>query len=332
MDYDTYEDLQGLWLDLEAALALVLTHPGQVSDFAHKIDQLDAWLQELLAHDSDAGLYLMYQLAARSGTGYSAAHALVSATLSHLLAQSYRLPQDERDALVRAALTMNIGMTQLQDQLALQHERPSAAQQEAIRVHASEGRLLLERLQITNGLWLEVVALHHINTEAHIPLLQQPPAERLARLLATVDRYAAMISPRRTRTGRSVAESVQMVTGPQSQLYQKAGEALVHCVGMYPPGVFVALSDQTVAMVLRRKNQPNRPQVAKLLDERKYPFAEPQILQLDEHPQLRITHSLPSAEVHPMLDARSLLHLGMLMTSTTPALRKMTNTPGQQHP
>ena len=143
MDYDTYEDLQGLWSDLEAALALVLTHPGQVSDVPQKVLQLDAWLQELMAHDSDAGLYLMYQLAAASTpVGYSASHALVCATLSHLLAQSYRLPTLERDALVHAALTMNIGMTQLQNQLALQRERPSAAQQEAIRVHAVEGRNL----------------------------------------------------------------------------------------------------------------------------------------------------------------------------------------------
>lgn len=86
-------------------------------------------------------------------------------------------------------------MTQLQDQLALQRERPSAAQQEAIRMHPVEGRRLLERMQITNGLWLDVVTLHHINTPPQLPLLQQQAAERLARLLATVDRYAAMISP-----------------------------------------------------------------------------------------------------------------------------------------
>ena len=205
MDYDTYEDLQGLWADLEAALALVLTHPAQVGNFEAKVLQLDAWLQELLAHDRDAGLYLMYQLASSSHTGYSAAHALVCATLSHILAGTYHLPPQERDALVRAALTMNIGMTQLQDQLALQRERPSAAQQEAIRMHPVEGRRLLERMQITNGLWLDVVTLHHINIPPQLPLLQQQAAERLARLLATVDHYAAMISPRRSRAGRSVA-------------------------------------------------------------------------------------------------------------------------------
>jgi hypothetical protein len=330
MDYDTYEDLQGLWSDLEAALALVLTHPAQVSDVPQKVLQLDAWLQELMAHDSDSGLYLMYQLAAGTTVGYSAAHALVCATLSHLLAQSYRLPQVERDALVRAALTMNIGMTQLQNQLALQRERPSAAQQEAIRVHAVEGRRLLERMKVTDKLWLDVVTLHHIHVEPTLPLLDQPPAERLARLLATVDRYAAMISPRRTRVGRTVAESIQIVTGPRSKLYEKAGEALKHCVGYYPPGVFVALSDGTTAVVLRRSSIPGKPQVAKLLDARQYPLAQPEIIMLTNQEVLHITHSLPAAEVRTKVDARSLMRLGALMTGSTPKLRQVTHTPGQR--
>lgn len=329
MDYDTYEDLQGLWADLEAALALVLTHPAQVGNFEAKVLQLDAWLQELLAHDRDAGLYLMYQLASSSHTGYSAAHALVCATLSHILADTYHLPPQERDALVRAALTMNIGMTQLQDQLALQRERPSAAQQEAIRMHPVEGRRLLERMQITNGLWLDVVTLHHINIPPQLPLLQQQAAERLARLLATVDRYAAMINPRRSRAGRSVAESVHVITGPSSQLYQKAGDALLHSVGMYPPGVFIALNDETTAVVMRRTAQPHQPQIAKLLDARKLPFAQPQILLLTQEPQLRITHSLSSSEVRPFLDTQSLLHLGALMTNSTPSFQQITQTPGQ---
>ncbi len=327
---DAYEDLQGLWSDLEAALSLLLLHPGQVSDIEQKILQIDRWVQELMEHDTDAGLFLMYQLATRSSTtGYSTSHALVCATLCHLLAQSYHLPEKERNALVYAAITMNIGMTALQDQLALQRERPSAAQQEAIRLHPLESRRLLERMEITNGLWLDVVSRHHINTEPSTPLLHQPPAERLARLLATVDRYAAMISPRRSRAGRSVAESVQAITGLQSQIYQKAGQALIHSVGMYPPGVFVALSDGSTAIVLRRSDKPGKPQVARLLDARQYPLAQPQMLMLSEPNQPRITHSLASAQVRDIVDANSLVHLGRLMTGSTPALRQMALLPGR---
>ncbi len=65
---------------------------------------------------------------------------------------------------------MNIGMTTLQDQLALQRDRPSFAQQEAIRLHPQEGRRKLEELGIQDTLWLDTVGLHHINTAAASPV------------------------------------------------------------------------------------------------------------------------------------------------------------------
>jgi len=156
-----YEDLLGLWADLESALAILLSAPLQALHFADKVRQLDRWLQDLMAHDTDAGLYLMFQLASTSTVGYSTSHALVCGTLCHVLAQELQLGQRERDSLVHAALTMNIGMTALQDELAQQREKPSAAQQNAIRAHAENGRDLLERLRVQDELWLRVVQLHH---------------------------------------------------------------------------------------------------------------------------------------------------------------------------
>lgn len=125
-------------------MALVLTYPAQVGNFEAKVLQLDAWLQELLAHDRDAGLYLMYQLVSSSHTGYSAAHALVIASAGHILAGTYHLPPQERDALVRRPDHEHRHDPAAGMQLALQRERPSAAQQEAIRMHPVEGRRLLE--------------------------------------------------------------------------------------------------------------------------------------------------------------------------------------------
>ena len=135
-----YEDLLSLWSDLESALSVVLSAPLRVQDFPAKVRQIDRWLQDLVAHDIDAALYLMFQLASTSSVGYSASHALVCGTLCHIMAQELQLPPRERDSLVRAALTMNIAMTALQDVLAGQREKPTAAQQDAIRNHPRRAR------------------------------------------------------------------------------------------------------------------------------------------------------------------------------------------------
>jgi hypothetical protein len=328
-DEAPYQDLLGMWSDLEAALALLLSRPELIQQLPTKVQQLDHWLQELIGHDSDSALYLMFQLAGSSTVGYSASHALVCATLCHILSNDFALPLQERNALVFAACTMNIGMTQLQDHLALQREAPSVAQQEAIRQHPAEGRRRLQELGVHDVLWLDVVGMHHIHTAAQQPLLMQPPAERLARILATCDRYAAMISPRRSRPGRSIAESVQAITSPQSKLYEQSGQALVRSVGRFPPGVFVALSSGETGVVLRRTAHTDRPLVATLLDRRKVPLHVPLLVTIQPG-QLDISHALPPPVVQTQVDHRTMARLGMYAARFSDGLHQLTTLPGMR--
>ena len=61
-DEAPYQDLQGMWPDLEAALSLVLARPALVHNLPAKISQLDLWLKELIAQDTDSALYVTFQI------------------------------------------------------------------------------------------------------------------------------------------------------------------------------------------------------------------------------------------------------------------------------
>jgi hypothetical protein len=63
---DEYEDLLGLWSDLESGLGLLLSHPDSVQELRQRVEQYDRWLQDLMIHDTDVGLYLLFQLAITS--------------------------------------------------------------------------------------------------------------------------------------------------------------------------------------------------------------------------------------------------------------------------
>jgi hypothetical protein len=259
-----YDDLLGQWSDLEAGLATLLTRPLEAAEFARKVRQYDRWMQDLLAHDMDTGLYLLYQLAANRSLGYSSAHALVCAVLCHVLAEELGLPPAERDSLVSAAMTMNLAMTALQNRLAEQSEPPSAEQRALIAGHSETGSLLLAQLGVADALWLQAVAMHHTPAPA-APLQTLAPAQRLAHALQVVDRYAAMISPRKTRAARSVIETVRAMLGRNEGRREAVGMALVRAVGLCPPGSFVRLDTGETALVLRRGKEPNRPLVAAVL-------------------------------------------------------------------
>jgi hypothetical protein len=263
---DEYEDLLGQWADLESGLAMVLANPDSVQEFEQRIYQYDHWMQDLLKHDADIGLYLLFQLAANSPVGYSASHALVCSVLCQLLSTEFSLPQPQRNSLVRAALTMNLAMTVLQDQLATQRTRPNKEQQIAIQAHSAKSALMLANKGITDELWLGTVQQHHKDESPEQPLTRLAPSHLLAHILQVVDRYAAMISPRQSREGQNATESAQRIVHGQSEQDSAVGQALVRVVGIYPPGTYVRLDSNDVAIVTRRSVQANQPDVAIVID------------------------------------------------------------------
>jgi HD-GYP domain-containing protein (c-di-GMP phosphodiesterase class II) len=262
-DETEYEDLLGLWSDLESGLGILLSSPLSVQEFEQRVWQYDRWMQNLLQRDADLGLYLLFQLASNSSVGYSASHSLVCAVLCHFLAQELKLEQRERDSLVHAALTMNIAMTELQDHLALQAESLNEAQSEIVHRHGVQGGLILANsLRISDPLWIEVVSSHHEDYTERVPLQEMPPRQRLVRILRVVDRYGAMISPRKSREGRSATESLRTVMTGSNAYNDEVGHALVRAVGLCPPGTYVRLEDKSLAIVIRRSVRTNQPHVA----------------------------------------------------------------------
>ncbi|MCB2003938.1 MAG: phosphodiesterase [Rhodoferax sp.] len=304
-----YEDLLGLWSDLEAGLGIVLGHSSSVQEFEQRVWQYDRWMQTLLERDTDVGLYLLFQLATNSPVGYSASHALVCAVLAHLIGAELGLPQDERDSMVHATLTMNIGMTELQDELAGQLERPTPDQQAGIDAHSALGRDILSALGIRDALWLDIVAHHHDEIADNKPLATLTPVDRLARIVRTVDRYGAMISPRKSRAGRSATDSVRSIINDAGEQGDEIGHALVRAVGLCPPGTFVRLDNDEVAVVMRRSRKPNHPHVAIVLNEEGLMVGQPR-LHRTAHGSPQIRAALATALVRVRLNHHLILRLG----------------------
>jgi HD-GYP domain-containing protein (c-di-GMP phosphodiesterase class II) len=261
-DENEYEDLLAEWSDLESGVGVALRNPESAQQFAARITQYDRWMQSLLELDQDVGLYLLFQLAGHSAVGYSASHALVSAVLCQLIAKELALPTTERDSLVRAAFTMNVAMTAMQDLLANQVEKPSPEQQDMIRTHPIKAAMLLGNLGVQDEDWLEIVSMHHDDSVERPELHLLTPPQRLIRILKMVDRYAAMISPRMTRAGRTATESARSIMASAANKTDVIAHALVKVVGLCPPGTFVRLDSGEVAVVVKRSSKANQPLVA----------------------------------------------------------------------
>ena len=306
---DEYEDLLGLWADLESGLAMLLTHPDSVQEFPLRAQQYDRWLQELLKQDADVGLYLLFQLATNSLVGYSASHALVCSVLCHLIAADFALPEAQRNSLVRAALTMNVSMTEMQNAMAKQTGRPTPEQQAAIDAHPLGSMQILKNKGVDDALWLEIVQFHHAEASApNVPLSMLVPARRLAYILQVVDRYAAMISPRESREGRSAAESAQDILQTGVDHGGAVGQALIRVIGLCPPGTFVQLDNDQIAIVTRRSKRVNQPAVAVVMEPTGVVIRPPVLLQTAQN-EVGIRTALLSSAVPERMNHHLILKL-----------------------
>lgn len=232
------------------------------------------------------------------------------------VAKELELPAAERDSLVHAAMTMNIAMTELQDQMAELTGKPNAVQQAAVRNHATQGCLLLARLGVADELWLDVVTAHHEDVARPGELHLMEPAKRLAHILRMIDRYAAMISPRKSRSGRTVTESLRIVvTGPKGER-DEVGHALVRAVGLCPPGTFVRLDNRETGVVLRRSEKPNHPLVAILQDSRGESYSQPR-LHRTAISTPRIQAALSHAQAPIQLNHHTMVQLGLYAARQT---------------
>ena len=280
LDAQAEEGLTGTfaerWGTLESKLGGLLASFSTTADFEKKIYFLDTCIQRQLAENSTGSQFLLFNRAVTHFSGYSVLHSLLCATVVHLLADIFKLTAEERRSVVCAALTMNVAMTRLQDSLTLQKNTVNPGQRKEIDAHAELGRKILEDAGVTDADWLDIVALHHAPLTGPEALSDWTPVQRMTKILQTVDRYTAAMSPRKSRSGRTARDSVvSVVVQTGTAKHDEVGTALVRILGVSPPGTFVKLANGETAVVLRRGIKPGDPYVASVLNRNDEPIAEP---------------------------------------------------------
>src|SRR5450830_1362193 len=255
----------------------------------------------------DATLFALMHLSAGETRLYSATHAMLVSVVCMLAARTVlQWPEERVNSLGLAALTMNISMTELQDQLAQQSLPLSSAQIEAIDGHSQKSVDMLNNLGIHDPDWLDAVRHHHDRSPG--PLTGRPPAQQMARLIQRADIFGARMAPRATRFPLPSTAAMQGSYFDEDKKVDEAGAALVKAVGMYAPGSYVKLASGEVAVVTRRGATPSTPRVSVVISRQGMAMAEPPPRDT-ARPDFKITAGLPAREVKVKLPLERLLTL-----------------------
>ena len=303
------------WLDLQAQ-ANALALESQPEYFSDRLQRLCGQLQRLCREMPDGTLFALMYLSASDSHLYSATHAMLVASMCQLAARDVlRWTAEELDVLFKAALTMNIGMAQVQDRLALQTDPPTPSQRKLIDGHSERSAAMLESLGVDSQDWLKVVRNHHQQIPG--PLAPRTASERLARLVQRADMFAAKLAPRAARQPIPPAAAMQACYFDERRQVDEAGAALIKAVGVYPPGTFVKLATEEVAVVVRRGANTSMPKAAVLLNRSGMPTVEYTIrdTSLREH---RVTASVPFKDVRVRLSLERMLPLTLANATDKP--------------
>ncbi len=186
---------------------------------------------------------------------YSELHPLHTAILCELLMRRLSFSDEQEQTVISAALTMNIGMHTLQNELFAQTTPLTDAQQQAINEHPEKSVAILKKAGVTDKHWLSIVGQHHerINGEGYPEKLTGNQIHQGAKVVALADMYAAMITPRAYRKPIQAQAALKEIFNKRGKsVDDKLTQMLIREVGIYPPGSFVTLANGDTAIVVKR--------------------------------------------------------------------------------
>ncbi|MFY9513239.1 MAG: HD domain-containing phosphohydrolase [Rubrivivax sp.] len=227
---------------------------------------------------------------------YGVSHSIHAATACQAAARHLGWSSTAQRRAFQAALTMNLGMVDLQARLATQVSPLTAKQREAIQDHPTRSAEILRQAGITDGEWLDAVASHHeVPDGSGYPqgLMQ---VSELAELLRFADVYTALLSSRASRPAMSAQQAGR-------ELFQMGGDsplaaALIKSFGIFPPGSVVKLASGELGVVARNGEKAYHPVVATLTNGAGEPRLTP--LMRDSARSEHAVVALLSAQAMPM--------------------------------
>ncbi len=294
------------WLDLQTQTNTLLrdAHP---ESFEQRLQKLYSQLSRHARLNPDGTLFALIYLSSTEVRMYSATHAMLVSVMCSLAAQEVlKWPAEMTATLGKAALTMNIGMTELQDRLAQQKETLTPGQRRQIEQHAVRSVNLLEDKGITDPIWLEAIRDHH--TKSPGPLKERSEGQRMARLIQRADMFSARLAPRASRVPLSPASAMQACYFDENSQIDEAGAALIKAVGIYSPGSFVRLASGEVAAVIKRGANTSTPRVAILINRNGMPTGE-LIVRDSSKPEFRIVAGVAHRDMKVKINLERLLAL-----------------------
>ena len=225
-------------------------------------------------------------------------HSLNVATLAMMLAREMQLPKELVTALGVGALLHDIGKHEVPDRILTKKTPLTPAEQHFFEQHPAYGAAMAERMHLPKA-GLAIIAQHHeYHDGSGFPArLKGDAIGLLSRIVVIANYFDDLCNPPSIEAALTPHEALSLMF---ARLQTKFDPALlkvfIHCMGVYPPGTMVQLSNGAVGMVLSVNTQrPLKPTV--LVYDAHVPREEAMLLDMGTEESVHIGKALRPSQV-----------------------------------
>ena len=263
--------------------------------------QADALVQEMVASlvtESEVVVHLMNVKVTDESVFY---HTLNVAIMALLLGKECGIDPEAMHKLGLGAMFHDIGKARIPKRLLYRRTPLTGPERALLQLHPKYGEEIASRINGFPIEAMEVIREHHERmdgsgyprglTRAQISFLSE-----ITSLVNTYDNYCNQLDPADSLTPHEALSC--MFSRGQCHFSKDLLTTFIRCMGIYPPGTVVRLSNDTTGIVVSiSSNNQTRPSV--LVYDPQVPKNQAIIVNLEEEPELTVTRSIRPSSLPP---------------------------------
>ena len=220
-------------------------------------------------------------------------HSLNVTLLSMMLAKELKAPANLIQLLGMGAMFHDAGKADIPDRIARKPEALSKPEQTLLQQHCAFGVDAGRKMALPNEV-LMVIAQHHehMDGSGYPKGLKGNECYLLGRIVAIANAYDNLCNPIKQSVALTPHQALSLMYAQQRARFDGVPLAtFVRCMGIYPPGTIVMLSNESVGMVVSvNSSVPLKPTV--LIYDRYVPREKAILVELESEPDVTIARAI----------------------------------------
>ena len=270
----------------------VFAKPLDSAADATKLSQL---MVDSILTDKDIAIHLMSD---KLGSEEVYFHGLNVAILALILGKELGLAREMLVHLGVGAMLHDIGKLEIPEKILYKTDPLTKPERDFLQQHVPYGLAIGKQCELPPEV-MTILYQHHeyMDGSGYPRGLQGDAIAQISKIVSLVNDYDNLCNRINPNESYTPYEALALMFGKQRARYEPAAlNVFIRCLGIYPPGTLVLLSNEVVGIVIAvNASKPLRPSV--LIYDSAVPKGEAVILDLQDEPDCTIVKGLKPAQV-----------------------------------